>query len=485
MLFNSYPFIFVFFPVTFFVYFILNRKRLILPSKIWLIFASLFYYGWWNPIYVPLIIGSILFNYLSGRILLKRKEFPTFCRSVLFIAIGGNLALLAYFKYMDFFISTANTLGGFNFSLLHITLPLGISFYTFTQIAYLVDTWKNAAKEEQLLNYFLFVTFFPYLLSGPIIHHKEIIPPFDRLRNKVINYKHIAQGLSLFFIGLFKKVIIADTIAPWVNYGFDHAAILTLVEAWVTSLSYTLQLYFDFSGYTDMALGTALLFNIHLPLNFNSPYKSLSIQEFWRRWNITLSRFLRDHVYIPLGGSQVSEFRIYVNILITFLLVGLWHGAGWTFVFWGLLHGFALIFTRLWRKTGITLPRFLSWLLTFNFVNIAWVFFRAPSFTEASQILKGMAGMNGVVLPKSLAAPLSMLEAYGIQFGRLLSNIGAEGKLGYLFSLFLLLSILFKNSNELVSRLTPNKKTSFLLALITLYALLNLQRASEFIYFTF
>jgi D-alanyl-lipoteichoic acid acyltransferase DltB (MBOAT superfamily) len=301
----------------------------------------------------------------------------------------------------------------------------------------------------------------------------------------VINHKNIAQGLSLFFIGLFKKVIIADTIAPWANYGFDHAAILTLAEAWVTSLSYTLQLYFDFSGYTDMALGAALLFNIHLPLNFNSPYKSLSIQEFWRRWNITLSRFMRDHVYIPLGGNQVSELRIHANLLITFLLVGLWHGAGWTFMFWGLLHGSALVVTRLWRKTGITLPRFLSWLLTFNFVNIAWVFFRAPSFTEASQILKGMAGMNGVVFPESLAAPLSMLEAYGIQFGRLLSNTGGEGKLGYLFPLFLLLSILFKNSNELVSRLTPNKKTSFLLALITLYALLNLQRASEFIYFTF
>lgn len=485
MLFNSYPFIFVFLPITFFVYFILNRKRLILPSKVWLIFASLFYYGWWNPIYVPLITGSILFNYLAGRILLKKKEYSAFCRATLFIAIGGNLALLAYFKYMDFFINTANTLGGFHFSLLHITLPLGISFYTFTQIAYLVDTWKNAAKEEHLLNYFLFVTFFPYLLSGPIIHHKEIIPPFDRPRNKVINHKNIAQGLSLFFIGLFKKVIIADTIAPWASYGFDHAAILTLVEAWVTSLSYTLQLYFDFSGYTDMALGAALLFNIRLPLNFNSPYKSLSIQEFWRRWNITLSRFMRDHVYIPLGGSQVSELRIHANILITFLLVGLWHGAGWTFVFWGLLHGSALIVTRLWRKTGITLPRFLSWLLTFNFVNIAWVFFRAPSFTEASQVLKGMAGMNGIVFPKSLAAPLSMLEAYGIQFGRVLSNMGGEGKLNYLLPLFLLLSILFKNSNELVSRLTPNKKTSFLLALITLYALLSLQRASEFIYFTF
>lgn len=485
MLFNSYHFIFLFLPVTFFGYFILNKRRLILPSKVWLIFASVFFYGWWNPIYIPLIIGSILFNYLAGRILLKKREFPTLSRSALFIGIGGNLGLLAYFKYMDFFINTANTLGGFNFSLLHITLPLGISFYTFTQIAYLVDTWKDTAKEHSLLNYLLFVTFFPYLLSGPIIHHKEIIPPFDNLRNKVINYKHIAQGLALFSIGLFKKVIIADKIAIWANYGFDHATILTFLEAWVTSLSYTLQLYFDFSGYTDMALGSALLFNIHLPINFNSPYKSLSIQEFWRRWNITLGRFMRDHVYIPLGGNQVPEFRIHVNIFITFLLIGLWHGAGWTFVVWGLLHGFALIFTRLWRRTAITLPRFLSWLLTFNFVNIAWVFFRARSFTDANKVLKGMFGMNGVVFPESFASSLSMLKAYGIQFGKVLSNIGGEGRLVYLFFVFLLLSILFKNSNELVSHLTPSRKTSFFLALLTLYALLNLQKASEFVYFTF
>jgi alginate O-acetyltransferase complex protein AlgI len=485
MLFNSYHFILVFLPITFFVYFILNRKRLILPSKVWLIFASLFFYGWWNPIYIPLIIGSILLNYSSSRILLKKKVSPALSRSILFIAIGGNLALLAYFKYMDFFINTVNILGGSNLSLLRITLPLGISFYTFTQIAYLVDTWKGTAKEQHLLNYFLFVTFFPYLLSGPIIHHKEIIPSFDRLRNKAINYRHIAQGLSLFFIGLFKKVIIADTIAIWANSGFDHAATLTLVEAWVTSLSYTLQLYFDFSGYTDMALGSALLFNIRLPINFNSPYKSLSVQEFWRRWNITLSRFMRDHVYIPLGGNQVPEFRIHANILITFLLVGLWHGAGWMFVFWGLLHGFALIFARLWKKIGFTLPKLLSWFLTFNFVNIAWVFFRARSLTDASKVLKGMLGMNGVVFPESLAPSLPILKAYGIQFGRVLSNMGGEGRLVYLFFVFFFVSILFKNSNELVSRLSPDRKTSFLLALVTLYALLNLQKASEFIYFTF
>jgi D-alanyl-lipoteichoic acid acyltransferase DltB (MBOAT superfamily) len=386
---------------------------------------------------------------------------------------------------MDFFIHTANALGDFNFSMLRITLPLGISFYTFTQIAYLVDTWKNRAREDNLLNYCLFVTFFPYLLSGPIIHHKEILPPFDSLRNKVIRYKHIAQGLSLFSIGLFKKVMIADTLAPWANNGFDHAALLTLVEAWVTSLSYTLQLYFDFSGYTDMALGSALLFNIRLPFNFNSPYKSLSIQDFWRRWNITLGRFMRDHVYIPLGGNQVSESRIYVNILITFLLVGFWHGAGWTFVFWGLLHGSALIFTRLWRKTGVMMPRFLSWFLTFNFINIAWVFFRARSFSDAGKILKGMVGMNGVVLPESLGSALPTLKGYGIQFGKVLSHLGGEGRLVYLFFVFLFLSLLFKNSNEWVSHLTPDRKTACGLALIALYALLNLQRASEFIYFTF
>ncbi len=485
MLFNSYHFIFVFFPVTFFIYFILNRKRLILPSKVWLIFASLFYYGWWNPIYVLLIIGSILFNYLAGRILLKKREFPTFCRSILFIAIGGNLALLGYFKYMDFFITNINAVSSLNLKLLRITLPLGISFFTFTQIAYLVDTGQGRAREYSLLNYALFVTFFPRLLVGPIVRYQEMMPQFDDLRNKILNHKHIAQGLTLFFLGLFKKVILADTLAVWANAGFDQMQNLALIEAWVTSLSYTLQLYYDFSGYTDMALGAALLFNIKLPMNFNSPYKSLTIQEFWRRWHMTLSRFVRDYIYIPLGGSRVSEPRILLNILFTFFCVGLWHGAGWTFVIWGLLHGCALVAFHLWQKTPFKLPRFISWIITFNFVNAAWVFFRAQSFSDAMRVLKGMVGLTGVILPGKLAHLFAALKSYGIQFGDILSTIDGKGEVAYYFVVSLLLALLAKNSGEIAERLRPNWRVAAAISIILVYAILNLNKTNEFIYFNF
>ena len=485
MLFNSYAFIFLFLPVTFAVYFILNRKKLTIASKTWLILASFFFYGYWNPIYIPLLLGSLLFNYAIGSTLIRRRGHPVPSCLMLVIGIAGNLSLLAYFKYMDFFIMNVNAVSSLDLKLLHITLPLGISFFTFTQIAYLVDTAQGAAREYSLLNYALFVTFFPHLLAGPIIHHKEMMPQFDALRNKILNYKHVAQGLSLFFLGLFKKVIIADTLAGWANAGFDHAPSLALIEAWMTSLSYTLQLYYDFSGYTDMALGASLLFNIKLPINFNSPYKSLTIQEFWRRWHMTLSRFVRDYIYIPLGGSRVPEPRFLLNILITFFLVGLWHGAGWTFVIWGLLHGCALIIFHLWQKTPFRLPRLVSWIITFNFVNASWVFFRAHTFFEAMKVLKGMAGLAGVALPQKLVHHFAALKQYGIQFGDVLPTIGWSQRTFSCLIVFFFLTVFFKNSNEMAERLKPTWRAAAALSVISLYAILNLQKVSEFIYFNF
>ncbi len=300
MLFNSYEFIFLFLPITFFIYFYLNSKRLATTAKAFLVFASLFFYAWWNVAYLPILLCSIAFNYIVS-ISFEKVEFKKF---LLIFGIVFNVCLLGYFKYYDFFISNLNAAFGANLTLLHLTLPLALSFVTFQQIAYLVDSYKGHTKEKNFLNYALFISFFPQLIAGPIVHHKEMMPQFASKFNFVKNYKNIATGIFIFSIGLFKKVIIADSFAVWANNGFDVAEALNFFEAWAASLSYTFQLYFDFSGYCDMAIGAALLFNIRLPINFNSPYKATNIQDFWHRWHMTLSRFLRDYIYIPLGGNR-------------------------------------------------------------------------------------------------------------------------------------------------------------------------------------
>lgn len=302
MLFNSYEFIFVFLPIMVLGYYGLLSRRLILPSKIWLIAGSLFFYGWFNATYVLLLLGSIIVNYglyttlsLSSDDTYKsRAESPIQRKLLLIIGITINLGLLSYYKYFDFFIKNVNLIGSTEIPLQNILLPIAISFVTFQQIALLVDSYQGKIKDYDFVSYMLFITFFPQLIAGPIVHHKEMMPQFASRWNWVANYRHIAAGFFIFSIGLFKKVVIADTFAIWADKGFDASTSLNFYEAWSTSLSYTFQLYFDFSGYADMAIGLALLFNIRLPINFNSPYKALSIQDFWRRWHMTLSRFLRD-----------------------------------------------------------------------------------------------------------------------------------------------------------------------------------------------
>ena len=485
VLFNSYEYIFLFLPVSLLVYFLLNRWASANLAKAWLVLGSLFFYSWWNIAYLPLILASILVNYAVGSALVKLPTRILSPKTILVIGISFNLLLLGYFKYTDFFLHNINLALGTSLPLLHIILPLGISFFTFTQIAYLVDAYRSQAKEYQLVNYALFVTFFPHLLAGPILHHKEMMPQFESDRNKRLNYKNLAQGLFLFVLGLFKKVIIADSLALAATYGFDTAATLSLVEAWVTSLSYTLQLYFDFSGYTDMAIGSALMFNIRLPINFNSPYKSRSIQDFWRRWHITLSRFLREYIYIPLGGNRRGEPNIYANIMITFLLGGLWHGAGWTFVFWGFLHGAGLVAQRWWGKLNLRLHWLLAWFITFNFVNIAWVFFRAENWGDATKVLAGMFGLSGVILPASLVPRLGSLEQYGVQFASLADRFPDLPQAAGLVGLFFLLAVLWRNSMEMTERFRPNWLNSLFIATLAVWAILNLNKVSEFIYFNF
>jgi len=488
MLFNSYGYVFLFLPVVLAVYFLLSRRRLTIGSKAWLLFGSLVFYGWWNPVYLPLIVGSIVFNFVIGKAILGQREKARFSsgRSLLVIGVLGNLALLGYFKYADFFISNINAVGHVTLPLLRVILPLGISFFTFTQIAFLVDTEKGKVKEYNALNYGLFVTFFPHLLAGPIIHHAEMMPQFDRLRNKVVDYRNVASGICLFFIGLFKKLVIADTFAVWATNGFDTLNQLTVIQAWVASLSYTLQLYYDFSGYTDMALGSSLMFNIKLPINFNTPYRSLDIQEFWRRWHITLSRFMRDYVYIPLGGNRVAEWHILLNLMITFFVVGLWHGAGWTFVLWGCMHGAALVIHRLWKRSGFSMPSWIAWFLTFNFINIGWVFFRAKTFGDALRVLGGMVGIDAAPLPKGVWTQLwhagSFITALDNLFGALGNNSKA---ILCMLIIFLPLSIFFKNSNEVAEGFRPNVTQLILFVLVAWLSVLFLGTYSEFLYFRF
>ena len=465
MLFNSYIFIFVFLPITFFVYFYLNAKRLTEASKGFLVFSSLFFYSWWNIVYLPLILGSILLNYILGISLSKAKEHKKISKKTLLIfGIVANISLLGYFKYADFFIDNVNSLTDGNIPTLDLVLPLAISFFTFQQIAYLVDSYRQETKEYDFLNYTIFVTFFPQLIAGPIVHHKEMMPQFANIRNKVKNYKNIALGLFIFSIGLFKKVVIADYFSAISTAGFDNSTILTFFEAWTASLSYTFQLYFDFSGYTDMAIGAALFFNIKLPINFNSPYKALDIQDFWRRWHITLSRFLRDYIYIPLGGNRISSLRTYINLLITFIIGGLWHGAGWTFIFWGFLHGMALVIHRIWKSFGFTMHRYLAWFITFNFINIAWVFFRAKEWEDAIKILKGMLGLNGVVF----------FETEYVDKDHMI-----------LFAVILCMLLCFRNSNQLVKKFVPNVYSIIVTITILVFAILSLGKVSEFLYFNF
>jgi D-alanyl-lipoteichoic acid acyltransferase DltB (MBOAT superfamily) len=490
MLFNSYEFIFVFLPITFFVYFYLNSKRLTEIGKGFLVFSSLFFYSYWEIKHLPLILGSMLVNYLIGTTLSKydnKESKKTFSKKfILIFGIVCNVGLLGYFKYADFFIENFNLFAGSDIELLDLILPLAISFFTFQQIAYLIDSYKNETKEYDFLNYALFVTFFPQLIAGPIVHHKEMMPQFANVRNKVKNYRNIALGIFIFSMGLFKKVVIADTFAVWANAGFDTATTLNFFEAWATSLSYTFQLYFDFSGYTDMAIGIALLFNIKLPINFNSPYKALDIQDFWRRWHITLSRFLRDYVYIPLGGNRISSFRTYTNLIATFIIGGLWHGAGWIFIFWGFLHGVALAVNRAWQTIGFKLPKIIAWFITFNFVNIAWIFFRAKEWDDAIKVLSGMVGMNVIVLPKLLSSKLSFLSNYGVEFGRYMENI--QGSIYTLFSIIIgFIIILFLNNTNKICLSNLNLINALFVAVsfICFHFISNLYQNSIFLYFNF
>ncbi|KTD47630.1 MBOAT family O-acyltransferase [Legionella quateirensis] len=409
MLFNSYLFLFTYLPIALFgtYFFIYFYKPAVVP---WLLTFSLIFYGWWNPNYLILLLASIGFNFVIGKLIINSK-LKLYKKSYLILGIAGNLSALFYFKYMNFFIENINSIAHTDFNFYNIILPLGISFFTFTQIAFLVDAYYEKVKQFGIFNYSLFVTYFPHLIAGPIIHHKDVMPQF----NKILDAKefplmrYFMIGLTIFIIGLFKKVCLADTLAPKVNYIFDlpgKGYELSFADSWMGAIGYTLQLYFDFSGYSEMAIGLSFMIGIKLPINFFSPYKAVNIIDFWRRWHMSLSRFFRDYLYIPLGGSRKGPFRKYLNLFIVMVIVGFWHGAGWTFILWGTYHGILLILNHSWHalkeqlsarfNLKITsrwvnlLIKFISIAVTFFCVVIGWVLFRSNDFATAQNFYQGM-----------------------------------------------------------------------------------------------
>lgn len=528
MLFNSFPFIFIFLPIALIGFFRLGAVNARWGAG-WLALVSLFFYGWWNPTYVVLLLISIVFNYNIGRLLTQRRRSDLYvnAKTILFIGVAADLALLSYYKYSNFFLTSVGSMVGWQGPMLDIVLPLGISFYTFTQIAFLVDAYQGKANEQNFIHYCLFVTYFPHLIAGPVLHHKEMMPQFASPAIYRLNANDIAVGLTFFAIGLFKKAVLADGIAPYANAGFSSALsgqAPGFLDGWGTALAYSFQLYFDFSGYSDMAIGLSRLFGIWLPFNFNSPYKARNIVEFWRRWHMTLSRFLRDYLYVPLGGNRKGTFRRYFNLFLTMLLGGLWHGAGWTFVIWGGLHGIYLMLAHAWGNIRLFLGwqetaqtrvgRAFAYTLTFIAVVFGWVFFRASTLDCGLSLAAGMIGLKGVSLPTALAHYLSpfipLLEKIGVEFSL---GAGTNFVMTWIWVIALaIIAFVLPNTQQFLGRVgtppatidaterfpndaearaivnwhwSPNNRWAAVFGILLAAGLLTLSRVSEFLYFQF
>ncbi len=474
MLFYSYQFLFLFFPLAIMASWLALSFVGDKAQKLVMLAGSLAFYGYWDVRFLALLIGSILVNFSLGNLLWtwRRREWQQSAGWLLAAGVTANLMAIGVFKYANFFIGNVNALTGTDYVLRRIVLPLGISFFTFEQISFLVDVKRGHSQPSGLLDYALFVSFFPRVVAGPILRFQEIVPQLRRQDRAPAIADQLMVGLTIFFIGLAKKTILADGIAPYATSMFhtaEHGASLDFFAAWAGALAYTCQLYFDFSGYSDMAIGAARCFGIRFPMNFFSPYKSTSIIEFWRRWHITLSRFLRDYLYIGLGGNRRGTTRRYLNLMLTMLLGGLWHGANWTFVLWGGLHGCYLMINHAWVAAAdrvALLARFrrshagaaTGWVLTFLAVVVGWVFFRSPDLRTALHILDGMIGGNGFVLPAGLAYALEpvhkVVAALGVTFD--VDRSGTEFVKGYLWiGALLTIAFLAPNTQQLMRDWDP------------------------------
>lgn len=396
MLFHSTVFLFFFLPTVFSIYF-LNNKFTKIDPKIILIIAGLIFYGWWNVYLTPLIIVSILFNFFLSKLLIKRNTYPK--KKILLITIFLNILFLIIFKYLDFLVLNINYIFSTNLDYINMPFPLAMSFFTFQTIAYLVDCYDGNIKKNTITEYSLFIIFFPQLIAGPIVNYNNMMPQFEKIKNRFIDKQNISLGLVIIFIGFFKKVVIADNLSLIVDEGFANPNNIDFFIAWLTSLSFTFQIYFDFSGYIDMATGSALLFNIRLPKNFNSPFKATSIINFWQRWHITLSSFLMNYIYFP-WLKYLREITFIKSMIVTFfvfIIAGIWHGASWLYVIFGALHGLGLIINHTFNKYfDFSLNKYCAWFLTFNYVNISLIFFRSETINSSINIIKGMIGFNSM-----------------------------------------------------------------------------------------
>ena len=479
MVFSSHVFIFAFLPLVLVGYYLLPRavsgQRLRRAQNLFLIAASLFFYGYFNVSYLLLITASILANYALARAIQDCRQ-QGLVKLCFILGVLFNILLIGYFKYYDFFIENINFLFRSNFALKHLLLPLGISFFTFQQLSFLVSVYKKEEQVEDFVNYCVFVLFFPQLVAGPIVLYSEMIPQFRDESRCRLNTDNLAGGLFMFCIGLFKKAVVADTLALFVDNGYAQSS-LGLAAAWAVSLCYTLQIYFDFSGYSDMAIGLGKMFNIDLPWNFLSPYQSESFTVFWRRWHSTLGRALSTYIYKPLGGSRRGRARTFLNTMATFLISGLWHGAAWTFVLWGGIHGLFVAGEKLLGDRLERVPKALRVGLTFLLVNALWVLFRAESFSQAGMVYSGMLSFGKVNLGQLAALVLDN----SFDFPTIVD-------IAYLFSLLaVLLAVVFRcrNSREMLERFRCSGRSLAFTVFLFCFSVIHLSRGSIFIYFNF
>lgn len=486
MLFNSYIFILFFLPVTLLLYFGLNRLGREQEAKWALVGMSLWFYGYFHVTYLLLITGSILFNFLCSRGICRQKAVSG--RKLLLTAgILVNAGIIFYFKYFNFFLENVNMLFHMDIALGRILMPLGISFFTFQQISYLVDSYRGETEGYSFVDYALFVTFFPQLVAGPIVLHSEMIPQFLDASRKRLDQDKLARGIHIFAIGLFKKVMIADVLGRGVTWGYANPEAMTAVDVAVVSVLYILQLYFDFSGYCDMACGIANMFHFDLPLNFNSPYKATSISEFWQRWHMTLTRFLRTYIYFPLGGSRKGELRTAVNIMVVFLVSGIWHGAAWTFVLWGVLHGIANVLYRLFRNIWEKFPKFLRWLMTFTFFDLTCIVFRSESLAEAGVLFGKLCGPWEWRMSEGLWSQFNLLEFTYVEdhvapLGAMIDRFPAA-HLVIVLAAALFVALVPRNCHE--KQFVPNKGNALGSVILLVWSIVSLSGLTTFLYFNF
>lgn len=487
MLFNSYIFIFLFLPLTLVGYYGLRHFKQDKPALIYLVIMSLWFYGYNNIYYLPILMISVCVNHLLAAGMDRFAGEKT-RKALLWGGILWNLGILFIFKYYDFFVGNMNTAFGWDVTFLNIALPLGISFYTFQQLSYVVDVYKKECAYYSFLEYATYVTFFPQLIAGPIVYHSELIPQFRKEENRKINYTNLSKGIYAFALGLAKKVLLADTFSKIVTAGYGSISGLNAMSTILVMVCYSLQIYFDFSGYCDMALGIGYFFNVELPINFNSPYKAQSIVDFWDRWHMTLTRFFTKYIYIPLGGSRKGKIRTYVNIMIVFAVSGLWHGANWTFILWGVLNGIANVLEKWLGKPYHRLPKAVKVLITFGFTTFAWSLFRAESISQAKELWSriGNGGWN------SIYGPLTDTFNELIEM-KLLYRAGFAGVINQVpwlfFILFIILALLacffLKNTQEKIAAMKFSKSEIAMILLCVVWSVVSLSDVSEFLYFNF